>query len=358
MHRLPQTKVGQVLELMRDCIVSGEWSEGVPPERELANRFMVSRTTLRKAIESLERDGTVSAVTSTRRGRQIAARPAPGKPAKQMQVIVMTPSLRGSSILLEQLASLRERLGAAGLQVHVHEAGNLVDRKAPGRELKRIAARRPNSIWVLHRMPRAIQQAVAKDHWPAVVFGSIFPGIDLPYIDIDFRAVARHATGVCLARGCRRITLLIHRTMLAGDVEMVDAVTEILAAKGERPPEILRHDFNRARLTDRLDRQLSALKGEGSVLMISNQHHLLTAITHLLHRGVRIPEDLGLLYLSNDVVVERMSPLPYRYDSGQALIRKLTTAVKSWAWGQIPASGLVIPRLLEGETLLPPGAGR
>jgi len=354
MNRLPQSKVGQVMELMRECIGSGEWSEGIPPERELASRFMVSRTTLRKAIESLERDGSVSTVSSTRQGRQIITRKAPGKSTKQMQVVVITPALRGSSVLLEQLASLRERLGAAGLQVHVHEAGNLVDRKSPESELKRIAVRRPHSIWVLHRMPRAVQQVVAKERWPAVVFGSVFEGIDLPYVDIDFRAVARHASGVCLTRGCRRITLLVHRTMLAGDVEMVDTVTEMMAAKGGSPPEILRHDFNRARLTDRLDRQLSVLKGEGNVLMVSNQHHLLTAMTHLLHRGVRIPEDLGLLYLSNDAVVERMSPLPFRYDSGQALIRRLTTAVKSWAWGQIPASGLVIPRLLEGETLLDP----
>ena len=131
MNRLPQSKVGQVMDLMRECIGSGEWSEGIPPERELASRFMVSRTTLRKAIESLERDGSVSSVSSTRQGRQIITRKAPGKSTKQMQVVVITPALRGSSVLLEQLASLRERLGAAGLQVHVHEAGNLVDRKSP-----------------------------------------------------------------------------------------------------------------------------------------------------------------------------------------------------------------------------------
>lgn len=353
MRQVPQTKVGQMLDLMRECIRTGEWDQHMPSERELADRFMVSRTTLRKAIEALERDGLVSKISSTRERRRISCNPGGNAVPSHSQVIFLTPTLRGSSAIHEHLANLREKLGPMGMLVHVHEAESLMERKRPLADLRRIASRRPHAIWVLHRMPVAVQQAVAGEKWPAVVFGSVFPGVDLPGVDLDFRSVARHAAGTCLGRGCGRMVLLIHRTMLAGDVEMVEAVTSVLASKGERAPEILRHDFNRARLLDGLDRLLPELTKKGTVLMISNQHHLLTAVTHLMHRGVQIPKDMGLLYLGNDSVAERISPLPCRYDSGQALVRRLSSAIKSWSWGQIPRSGLVVPRFLDGQTLPP-----
>ena len=51
----------QLEAALRDALASGKWKSGeaLPPERELADKFKVSRLTLRKALERLEAQGLV-----------------------------------------------------------------------------------------------------------------------------------------------------------------------------------------------------------------------------------------------------------------------------------------------------------
>ena len=115
----------------------------------------------------------------------------------------------------------------------------------------------------------------------------------------------------------------------------------------------MRYDFNRMRLMDGLDREIVARPETCDALIIASHHHLLTALPHLLRRGVRIPEDLSLVYLSNDPSVERLSPLPVRYDAGPGLVRRLVAAIQTLADGGTPKSSLLVPKLLAGESLKP-----
>jgi DNA-binding LacI/PurR family transcriptional regulator len=354
MHSIPKSKSGQLSDLLRDRLAAGTLGQKLPSERSLAEEFLVSRTTLRQALAMLTKEQWIERSTSTRGGRSLKRTTENTSPCKPRQVVVLTLLLQSSPLLHEQLASLREMLGHARLPVHVQEAGSLIERMAPDTSLRRIVNRHRDSIWILHKMPEAVQKWFACSELPTVIFGSAFPGIDLPSIDIDYRAVARHAAGLCLARGCRQISILVHRTTLAGDTRTVDAVTAQLALNGVPPPQVMHYDFNRLRLMDALDREIVARLDSRDALIVSNHHHLMTALPHLLRRGVRIPDDLSLVYLSNDLSAERLSPLPYRYDVGSAHIRRLVQAVKALADGEMPASSLLIPKLLKGETLSPP----
>lgn len=353
MSGIPKSKSSQLADLLRDRLTAGTFGKKLPSERSLAEEFLVSRSTLRQALATLTKEKWIEPNISTRGGRGIKRKARNKPPQKLQQVMVLTPTLRGSPLLHEQLASLREMLGRAELHVHVQEASVLIERADPATSLRRIVNRHPQTIWILHKMPKPVQMWFANSELPVVIFGSEFPGIELPSIDIDFHAVARHATGLCLARGHRRITLLTHRTNLAGDSRSVDAVTEQLALKDAPPPRVLHHDFNRLRLMDALDREIVSRLDSCDALIIASHHHLMTALPHLLRRGVSIPGDLSLIYLSNDLSVERLSPLPFRYDAGSAHVRRLVRAVKSIASGETPGSSLIIPKLLEGETLGP-----
>jgi DNA-binding LacI/PurR family transcriptional regulator len=352
MPNRPKSKSGQLSDLLRARIADGEWTTALPSERRLAEEYFVSRTTLREALRTLVADGIISAPGTTRSGRQLAA---PAKrsriPSKQGQVIILTPSLRESPLVLEHLAVLREWLGNQGTQVHVREAARLTEEAQPANTLLRWAKDAPATVWILHKMPRTVQQAVADLKLHAIVFGSVFPGISLPHVDVDFRAVARHAAGRCLARGHRKLAVLVHRTPLAGDRAVIDAIGEALDRSGAPAPILLKHDFNRARLIDALDRLIVPPATRPDVLLVVNQHHLLTALPHLLHRGLRIPQDLSIVYLSNDPAVERLSPLPDRYDIGDRLLRRLAKAAQDRLSGVHPASSVLLPRLVKGETL-------
>ena len=351
MSQIPRSKTGQLTKLLRQRLNSGDWSGQLPPERALADEYFVSRTTLRQALATLTDEGIIKAATSTRSGRKLTTPSIKRDTAQATQAIVLTPSLTGSPLLLEQLAILRERLGPTGTQVHVQEAAALAGQEDPRYTLQRLINRRPEAIWVLHRMPMPVQRFFSNGKPPAMVFGSTFPDITLPGIDVDFHAAARHAAGLCLSRGLEHVTLLLHRTHLAGDARTIAAVTEQLERKGAPPPRILRHDFNRSRLMDRLDQAIVSRHTPCDALLISNQHHLLTALSHLLRRGVSIPDELSVICLSNDPVIERLSPLPCRYDPGPSLIKKLADSILTLANGESAASHLIIPKLIHGETL-------
>jgi DNA-binding LacI/PurR family transcriptional regulator len=351
-NRPPKSKSGQLADLLRDRIAAGEWQAGLPAERHLAAEYFVSRTTLREALRTLAQDGLVNRPRSTRSGRRVTAGKGPDTlPIRQGQVVILTPSLRESPLVLGHLAVLREWLGGLGIQVHVREAARLTEEAEPARSLRRWAAEGPATVWILHKMPVQVQRAVQELGLKAVVFGSVFPGITLPQVDVDFRAVARHAAGRCLACGHRKLAVVVHRTALAGDLAVIEALSEVLARSGAPPPLVLKHDFNRGRLIDALDRKVVPAADRPDVLLVVNQHHLLTALPHLLHRGLRIPADLSVVYLSNDPAVERLSPLPDRYDLGDRLLRRLAAAAQARLTGEYPASCHLLPRLVKGETL-------
>ena len=352
MQQTLRSKSGQLAEMLRARILAGEWSECLPSERSLAEEYFVSRTLLRTALRALAEDGLLTNPSHTRGGRTVGSRAAAARSVSRSgEAVLLTPSLRESPVLLEYLAILRERLGAAGVPLHVREAARLVVEDSPGRSLRRWSEAAPETVWILHKMPFQVQHAAQSLGLKAIVFGTAFPGVNLPQIDVDFKAVARHAAGRCLARGHRKLALLVHRTSLAGDADVIEGVREELARHDAPPLVILKHDFNRARLIDALDQRIVPVAGRPDVLLIVNQHHLLTAMPHLLHRRLSIPEDLSLIYLSNDPAVERLSPLPERYDLGDRLLRRLAAAAQSRLAGEIPASSRLLPRLLKGETL-------
>lgn len=351
MPKIPQSKFAQLTDLLRDRIKSGEWADRLPAERDLAETFLVSRTTLRRALAVLEKEKLIRMPPSRGNSRRITAKPSQALAQQIRRTCILTPSLHGSPLLIEQLGIMRGMLDHAGITVDVEEGASLLERQNPASSLLRIVARHPHAMWVLHKMPESVQCWFGNSGLPTLVFGSVFPDIPLPGVDVDFRAAARHATGLCLARGCRKIFLMVHRTKLAGDSRTVDAVTGELSRSGAPPPRIMRHDANRMRLMDALDREIVGNPGACDALIIANHHHLLTALPHLLRRGIRIPEDLSLIHLSNDPSTERLSPLPFRYDPGPVLIRRLVAAIQTMAEGAVPKSSLIIPKLLEGESM-------
>ena len=58
---MPRMVADDIAVALRDRITSGEWSSlgRLPPERDLAAEFGVARNTVRRAFDSLQRDGTV-----------------------------------------------------------------------------------------------------------------------------------------------------------------------------------------------------------------------------------------------------------------------------------------------------------
>jgi DNA-binding LacI/PurR family transcriptional regulator len=348
---MPKSKAGQLADLLRARLRDGYWKESLPSERALADEYLVSRTTVRQALDYLKVDGWIEGCASTRDRRRVLVqgRHGPRQPTSG-RVVFLTPSMSDSPLILGQLAVLRELLGGAGFRVLVKDQSRLATLRNPLPSIQRLLGEHPDAVWVLHKMSRRVHEAFASAGVPTVVFGSSFPGIRLPAIDVDFRAVARHAAGRCLGAGYQRLAVIVHRTPLAGDEGIVEAISEELTNRQAPPPRVMKHDFNRARLIDALDRDIVPQGTRPDVLLIVNQHHLLTTLPHLLWRGVRIPQEMCLIYLNNDPAAERLSPLPERYDLGDRLLRRLATAILSCFAGEIPKSARLLPVAARGST--------
>lgn len=347
----PKSKSGQLAEFLRARITGGEWPDAIPPERALAEEYLVSRTAIRKALATLRNEGVIDAPASTRSGRRVLnPSPAASRPRHSREVVFLTPAIRESPLVLEHLSNLRERLTRAGATVHVQEAGRLTEMRQPLSAITRLTSRHSEAIWILHKMPQPVQRTFADLGLPTLIFGSAFPGVTLPFVEVNFAAVARHAIGRCLARSYTRVALVVHRTRLAGDESMLREITTALDAAGAPPPVVLRHDFNRSRLMDALDEKLVRAAPRPQALLIANQHHLITAQSHLLRRGLSFPRDLALLYLNSDPVAERLSPLPDRYQLGNSLHDRLARAVQSLMAGESPSPVWLLPRAVSGET--------
>ncbi len=344
------SKPVQIANHLAERMRMGEWTTAIPSERALAEQYLVSRTTLRSALEILQQKNFISPPTNTRTPRSIN-KPS-SRPSKTIgQAVLLTSSFYDSPQLLTQVAQLRELLSRNNIRLDTLESYQLSHQKNPLRLFEKIATENPHAVWILHRLPEAVQKAAIKLNLPAVIFGSAFAGVSFPSFDLDFASVARHATNLCLRRKLEHIAVLVHRTSLAGDAAIVEAIRTELEKKGAPPPRVLRHDFNRARLIDSLDQTIISAPLRPHALLIVNQHHVLTTIPHLLRRGLCIPDDLSLIFLGNDPAVERLSPIPDRYHIGDKLVRRLATAVRARLNGEIPKSSLLLPEKIPGETL-------
>lgn len=347
-----QSKVAQAAGMIRERLRNGTWQNRLPAERELASELLISRSTLRAACTILMEEGWLKPCKHTRAGREIRLpkQPQPTN-AAQGSVHILTPSLADNTIFLEHLATIRGELAKADATVHVHEIPHITKQASPERALGKLFKSYPNAVWVLHKMPQTVQRAADHIGAPAMVFGSVFPDINLPSIDLDFAATARHAANRCIRAGRKRIGLILHRTQLAGDTLAAEAVTEITVSKNLPKPILIRHDFNRNTLINSLDARLANPKEFPDALIIINQHHLLTALPHLLQRQRKIPQETSMIYLGNDPVVERLSPVPDRYDVGNALSRGLVRMCISLLSGERPKSRRLFPKTIRGETL-------
>jgi DNA-binding FadR family transcriptional regulator len=79
--RMPKSAsgVGAISDYLRRAIETGAYSEGdrLPPERQLAETFKAARSTVRRALDRLEREGLVSRQLGS--GTFVGAPVAPGK---------------------------------------------------------------------------------------------------------------------------------------------------------------------------------------------------------------------------------------------------------------------------------------
>lgn len=348
---------------LRNTLGSELWSDYLPGERVLSSQLQVSRQTLRAALEQLRREGLIQ-VEPGRRRRILRVSGEASQRAQSKVVCMLSPMplhlLRPFDIFL--VDNIREHLAEAGYHLELHVSPRYYS-KHPFKALESLVHQKATAAYILFLATLPIQRWFLNRQLPVCVAGSSYPDVPLPSVDIDYRAVCRHAVGTFFSKGCQQVVLLIENILRAGDEASRQGFLEAvqgLSGTGRRGI-IAEHDGTAIGICKKLDALLCASPPPDAFL-VANSAHVLTVLGHLLRKGIRLPAQVKLISRNDDSFFQYVVPTVARYFSPPTLFaRKLSRIAVQLARGANVQSKkiLLVPQLMPGETLgqsLPPAA--
>lgn len=341
----------QCIAALRQGLAAGAWREYLPGERRLCDLFQVSRPTLRSALRQLAQEGVIE--THQGRRNRIVLPPARPAPAGGLIVLVSQqpitetslPTYKGISEMRTHLA--QQGFATAALVCPPHSP------RAQERRLEVFTRQNPVLCCVLLSVSRDIQAWFARREIPALVLGSCHPDVRLPSLDVDYRAVCRHAAGILRAKGHRRLALVVPDAGVAGDLASEEGFREGgLDPDGEAEPIILRHRGTPAHLEAKLDALLSSANPP-TALVVAKPAHAFRTVMHLARRGIRVPDAVSLIARDWDPLFEGALS-HYRFDDDAFAHRLSRLMAQMTTQGRLPAGpSLILPRFVAGGTVRP-----
>lgn len=342
----------QLAGVLREEIQAGTWGQSFPGELALCERFKVSRTTLRSALAELEQEGWIKAGQGRR--REILRLHHAVSPPSERKVVLLSPVglSEVTPAALFWMDALRAVLAGAGYGFEVHHSHASYSAR-PGRALAALADGLRAAGWVLYLSTEPMQRWFEERRLPCLIAGSRHPGIFLPALDTDYRALCRHAAGLCLARGRRRLALVMAEPEAAGDLESERGFLEATAKTPDADAQVVRHDGSVAGLCLLLDRLLKR-PAPPTAYVVSKAGHALTLVSHLARRGARLPGDALVVSRDDDPMLAHLVPGVARYAVDQARFARRASRLLLELLQGGPRHGrveLLMPRFVPGETL-------
>lgn len=312
-----QSISAQVAESLRAALRSGDWEETLPGERQLAERLNVSRKTVRRALAMLRNEGLIRTERS-RASSLVPSRTQPAsEPIRRIALLLPEPLEGARPFTVLWVNRLMALLHESGLQLEVVSGSKYFGTRS-NRSLSRLVKAHPARCWILARSHRTMQDWFAQNQVVAIVAGSTHPGIELPSVDIDHRALCRHAAAAFLREGHQRVALFLEKAGHGGDAHSEQGFREGLASvEHAAPPLICRPDKNPASVVREL-RRLQGLSEPPTGILLSNSFSYLTALSYFASVGLRVPQDLSLISRDEEPFLAHLLPAPTRYSTPPA----------------------------------------
>jgi LacI family transcriptional regulator len=359
MEQLPQRHflITQVVGILQDGIADGKWRDWLPSERALSEQLHVSRNTLRAAIARLCEQGVLEARRPV--GTRIVQGGKPCEPPARTQTIgLLSPEpldlFRPNVALI--IDELRAQLAEIGHRLRVHHGDKYYAPQGLPRALARLVGENPHDCWVLVMATEEVKRWFYKKRVRCVVSGSCGPEAGLPFVDLDYRALCRHAAGQMIAKGHRRLVYLAEKTNRTGIVDgwrgFMEGIGPAASARGVTG-EAVWHQATVAGITRALERLLARARPPTALLVVNPNHYLL-ALTWLQRRGWRVPEDISLASPDYDPFLAFTHPPPTHYAfNAHAFARRLFKLIMLVAAGEVITKKdiRIMPDYVKGATL-------
>jgi DNA-binding LacI/PurR family transcriptional regulator len=327
----------------------------LPGEYELARRLGIGRSTVRGALAQLENEGLII-TRNGHRARILHRRRKPAGPSRS--VCLIAPCSRESSYA--DAATMSE--------IHAQLAENRIgweeifDRalngEKPERQLQRLAKDHPSACWLLLRSTAPIQRWFAQARLPTLVMGSCHPGVELPSLDMDYRAVGWHAAGRMIQIGHRRLAFILPEPTFGGDIACQGGFMDYVRRSGGSASAVkITAGTSHAAYLFKLQRLLAGPSRPTAILSILPENTL-ALLFHLLKSKFDVPGDISLVAsVDADKLLNSGIPELTRYcmppakASGQAIriIQRLLGGIRV-----APKPTLIEPSYVAGATLARP----
>lgn len=279
----------------------------LPTEKELMQRFSVSRQTIRNAFSCLLEKNLIYAVKGS--GTFVSKAAAPAVQSKNVAVIITDAD---SYIFPYKSAGINRVLTQNGYISNVFVTGNRIDSEErtireilssnyAGAILEITKAVIPRTGGLIAELSRRLPLILIDGYYPA------FP--DIPYVSLDDRKGGYKATEYLIERGHRKIFHVGKVDDLQGLLRYQGYI-DALAAHGLEfsedrvfwVPEALYADMP-GELMDLLCRQILSC----TAVFFYNDDIAAKVVRALAARGVRIPDDLSVMSYDNSLL--SMHPL-------------------------------------------------
>jgi DNA-binding LacI/PurR family transcriptional regulator/biotin operon repressor len=323
--------VAECVRVMRLRIAAGEWGQLLPGERRLAETLQVGRDTIRLAVQHLEREGVLAtAGAGSRRRITGAAGPVVEGVTKPLRIGLLAHQRleKLPQPMLLEIDRIRDALADKDGSLQV-VAPSWYEQRNPVKRLEALIEEEPCSAWMLLRSSAAVQGWFMTSRLPCLIRGYPHPGIELPHLDVDWHATARHAAGQLWRMGHRRVVVLSPGEPLMGVKAAVRGATEL----GEPGFEatVLVENGSPDGVGRVLGRALH-FKSPPTAIITTRPRQAATALTWLATQGIRVPQDLSLITLAWEPFLDHLVPeiSGYRVDPeavAKLVVRRLERLV-------------------------------
>lgn len=346
------TLVVQVADALRRGISAREWRERLPAEKDLAEQLQVSRMTLRAGIRVLAREGIVE-VAKGRRTQIAAGRRAAGRRRRPYRVGVVTPMSFDRLSYGTYFDLYRSILQRAGLQVEFHPGSRFYASDPAGR-LEDLVREAGVDFWVLAMSTAAMQGWFARREIPALVDGSRVPGVRLPALDIDYFSLCRHAAGMFLGLGHRRIVYLSAGSEVGGDLASEQGFSEGC----RRSPDAQGAITTCRESADSVGAALTRLfrtAAPPTAILAGRTGFAFATLTYLMNKGLRVPGEVSLISRDDNSHFDYLMPALARYifrpDPYAKRLARMT--LKHFDGTLLPEQQLILPVFAKAASLGP-----
>lgn len=337
------------------AIDAGTWEEFLPSERRLCELFQISRPTIRTALHLLAKEGRIE-IHQGRRNRLLA--PAADTNRRQNRLVGLIthePVAHMPMSTYQRITELRSSLAEQGFATEIlvcppHSA------RTQRRKIEDFVRQNRVFCCVLLSVSKELQSWFCEHSVPALVLGSCHPDVKLPSLDVDYRSVCRHAAGIFLSKGHRRLALVIPNSGVAGDLASEAGFREAVAlrpASDGAHAHIVGHNGTAQSISLKLDALFNSPHAP-TALLVAKPQHVFIVIIYLLKRGLSVPDTVSFIARDYDHSFETVMPPIAHYSFGDEsffhrLSRLLVQMVNQGFLS--PEPNLIFPKYAAGGTV-------